>query len=412
MPKVVKALSAIEVSRLISPGVHKVGNVAGLSLTVSNTGARSWLLRATVGTRRREIGLGAYPAVTLASAVEKARAARGQIAAGADPVAEREAAKQRLKAAQDADKTFDWCAAAYMAARPWGKSGKNRQQWENTLAAYASPVLGSMPVGSIETAHILRVLDPIWRAKPETAVRLQGRIELVLAWATLRKYRTGDNPARWKGHLETALTRRKTSDRGHFASLPYAELPGVLKRIKAAPGMGARALEFLILTAARSGEVRGCRWSEFDLTAGVWTVPAERMKAGKEHRVPLCAEALALLRAIPTTDETDVVFWSAQKLKPLSDMTLTAVLKRLELPVTAHGFRSTFRVWCAERTAYPREVCEAALAHAVENRVEAAYQRSDLFSKRAHLMRDWAKFCATPGVPAGNVVPLMAGGAP
>lgn len=413
MPKLVKALSALEVNRITSAGVYAVGNVVGLLLHVSETGARSWLLRTTVGSKRREIGLGAFPETRLAQAIEKSRELKAAIAEGVDPVAEKQAAKQRLKAEQLKMQTFEQCARQFMTARKaeW-RNPKHALQWAATLEQYAYPVMGNLSVADVDTAHVIQVLEPIWIVKTETAVRLRGRIEMILSWAKVQKLRTGENPAAWRGHLDQLLAKpSRVAKKSNFASLEYQKTPAFMTRLRQADGMGARALEFAILCASRSGEVRGARWSEIDLATGVWTIPADRMKAGKPHRVALSADAANLLKVLPQLSDddqnSDLVFWSSRS-GVLSDMTLTAVLKRMDVKVTAHGFRSTFRTWAAERTSFPREVCEAALAHVNGDKVEAAYQRSDLFEKRRELMAQWAKFLANPvAATGGDVIPLQ-----
>lgn len=395
MPKRAKELTAVEVRRLVAPGWHAVGTVPGLGLSVTHADSRSWVLRVTVGTKRREIGLGAYPAVTLADAHAKARVIRAEVEQGIDPLEKRREARSLLIAAQTVGMTFDQCAAAYIKAHRDGwKNAKHTQQWENTLATYASPVIGAMLVRHIETPHILKVLEPIWRDRTETATRLRSRIELVIDWATARGEREGLNPARWRGHLDKLLPKpSKVATTGHHAALPWREISPFMARLRAAEGMGARCLEFAILTACRSGEARGATWSEIDIKARTWTVPAARMKAGREHRVPLSPAALALLDDLPRIVGNDLVF-PAPRGGELSDSTLGAVLKRLEVSVTAHGFRSTFRDWCAESTSYPAHVAEMALAHTIGDKVEAAYRRGDLFEKRQRLMSDWADWCA------------------
>ena len=401
-----KELGPLEVSRLVEPKLHFVGGVAGLALQITPTGARCWVLRVAVGGKRRHMGLGGYPDVTLAGAKEAARAARAQISEGVDPVAERQAKRSALAAAVAATMTFSEAAEKYIAAHEAGwKNAKHADQWNNTLATYAYPVIGKISVGDIETAHIMRVLEPIWTTKTETASRLRGRIESVLDWATVRGFRKGDNPARWRGHIEHLLAARADVQKTvHHAAMDYREVGAFLVDLRQQEGLGARALEFAILNAARSGEVRGATWSEIDLEAAVWTIPAGRMKAEKEHRVPLSAESLALLGALPRMVGTDLVFPNAKN-AVLSDMTLTAVLRRMGVPVTAHGFRSSFRDWAGETTAYPREVIEHALAHQLRDKAEAAYARGSLFDKRRRLMADWAKFCAVSAT-AGKATPI------
>ena len=407
MPRVAKGLSAVEVDRLTDePGLHFVGVIPGLILQVGTTGAASWIFRTTVGSKRRDIGLGGYPAVTLAMAREAARAARKSIKNGVDPVVERQAARSKLIAAQVALMPFSEAAEKYIAAHEAGwKSAKSAAQWNSSLQAYAFPVIGKLSVADIETPHILRVLEPIWTTKNETASRVRGRIESILDWATVQQFRKGENPARWRGHLEHMLAARNAVQTvEHHAALDYKAVGAFIADLRKQEGMGARALEFAILLAARSGEVRGASWSEMDLAAGVWTIPASRMKAKKEHRVPLGAVALDLLAALPRMAGTDLVFPNT-KGTVLSDMTLTAVLKRMKVPVTAHGFRSSFRDWAGETTAYPREVIEHALAHQLKDAAEAAYARGSLFDKRRRLMDDWARFCSEP-MSAASVTPI------
>lgn len=406
MPRKAEELGPLAVSRLVEPGLHFVGGVPGLALQVVPSGARTWILRMLVAGRRRDMGLGGFPAVTLAQAREAAREARAKVRDGIDPIEKSRAARSKLQAELAAALTFDQCAAKFIKAHAPGWSNpKHAQQWTNTLQTYASPVLGSLLVRDVELSHVLAVLEPIWHAKTETASRVRGRMEQVLDWATARGYRHGLNPARWRGHLDKLLPApSKVAKVEHHDALPVGDVGAFMVKLRAAAGMGARALEFAILTAARSGEVRGARWDEIDMTAAVWTVPAERMKAGKEHRVPLSAAALALLERLPRMEGCPLVFPSARG-GMLSDMTLSAVLRRMKLEAVPHGFRSTFRDWAAERTHYPREVAEMALAHAVGDKVEAAYRRGDLFEKRRRLMDDWAAFLARVE-QRGAVVPL------
>jgi integrase len=407
MPKLAKEMTAIEVHRLTRAGFHSVGHISGLSLRVKPSGARSWILRATVGDLRRDIGLGPYPEVTLAQAREKAREARETIRQGSDPVRERQALVSARRAEQAKQVTFEEAAAMCIAKdAPGWRNAKHAQQWRNTLATYAYPVVGSMLVRDVAPAHVLKILEPIWLTKTETARRLRSRIEAVLDFATGRGYRTGDNPAKWKGNLSAQLTApQKIAKTTHHAALSVAEMGAFMGRLRAIEGMGARALEFAILTAARSGEARNATWSEIDLESKVWTVPAGRMKAGREHRVPLSDAVLDLLRALPRLTDTDIVF-PASRGGPLSDMTLTAVLRRMGVNAVPHGFRSTFRDWAAEHTNYPREAAEMALAHAIGDKVEAAYRRGDLFGKRRRMMTDWACYCARPLAGRSEVVAL------
>ncbi len=401
MPKLAKELSALEVKRLKEPGLHAVGTVAGLRLLVKPTGARSWVLRTMIGARRAELGLGGYPTVSLAQAIDYAREARDTIRSGADPAAERRAKRVTV------EWTFKKTAEAYIAAHtPGWKNPKHGQQWGNTLAAYAYPMFGAKHVRDVTKADVLSAIEPMWSTKNETATRVRNRIELVLNYAVQRELRPeGLNPARWRGNLDAALPKPgKVARVEHHAALPIDDMHTFMQRLRKADGMGARALEFAILTAARSGEVRGATWQEIDLQAAVWSIDAERMKTDRPHRVPLSDRTLELLQALPRFEDSDLVF-PGQSGKALSDMTLTATLRRMKVDATAHGFRSSFRDWCAERTAVASEVAEMALAHAVGDATEQAYRRGDLFEKRRQLMDLWAAFIDTP--PAtGNVVKI------
>jgi integrase len=395
MARKANEMGALAVSRLTAPGMHYVGGVAGLALQVLPTGGRTWILRATIAGKRRDMGLGGYPDVTLAGAREAARIARDKIRNGVDPIAERKAAQIALRANPGKEMTFKAAALAYIAAHEAGwRNAKHAQQWKNSLQAHAYPVIGALSVRDVELSHITKILDPIWQTRTETATRLRGRIEQVLDWATVRGYREGLNPARWRGHLDKLLTApSKVAKVKHHQALPWAEMGSFMKRLHEAEGMGARALEFTILTAARSGEVRGATWGEINLEAAEWNVPGERMKARKHHRVPLSAAAVALLKALPRAAGCDLVF-PATRGGQLSDMTLTAVLRRMGVEAVPHGFRSTFRDWASECTNYPRDAAEMALAHTIGDKVEAAYRRGDLFEKRVLMMADWATFLA------------------
>lgn len=396
-------LGALAVSQIRSRGIHFVGGVTGLALNVTKSGSRSWILRYQVGGKRRDKGLGGYPDVTLAAAKEAARAARARLAQGIDPIEDGRALRSKLIASQLFALTFSEAAKRYIDTHEatW-RNIKHVQQWRNTIQTYAEPVIGKMLVRDIGQAEILKVLEPIWRTKTETASRLRGRLESVFDWAAARGYRTDSNPARWKGLLDTLLPAPgKISKTDHHRALPYARLPEFMQSLAGQQGIGARALEFTILTACRSGEVRGARWDEFDLDNAVWTIPARRMKAGKEHRVPLSSAAMTIIKAQKESAFCDYVFPSSHGSKAfesggkqLSDMTLAAVLRRMGVSAVPHGFRSTFRDWCAERTDYPREVAEMALAHSIGNKVEAAYRRGDLFDKRKQLMQAWADYAA------------------
>lgn len=383
-------LAPLQVANLTKPGLYFVGGVAGLALQVTASGARSWILRKMIAGKRRDMGLGSYPTVTLAMARDFARDKIKLIAEGQDPIDERRAARMALAAARLRRKTFAQCVDDFLDSfeAEW-KNPKHRQQWFNTLDTYANPIIGEMDVASIEKADVLAVLEPIWKTKTETASRVRGRIERVLSWATERGFRHGLNPARWKDNLENLLAKpKKISKPGHHAALPYRGIGQFMVDLREQAGMAALALEFTILTAARTTETLLATWAEFDLVEKVWTVPAGRMKAGREHRVPLPDAAVDLLESLPR--ESDLVF-PGMKGKPLSNMAMSAVLKRMGRDgITVHGFRSTFRDWAAEKTAYPSEVVEMALAHAIGDKTEAAYRRGDLFEKRRRLMADWA----------------------
>lgn len=398
MAKKAKELSALAVSRLLQPGHHAVGGVAGLYLYVNATGARSWVLRLVVGDMRRHMGLGGFPDVTLAMAREKARGARDKVEQGIDPISERLQNRSQLKASLDTQKTFEQAASAYIESHgdAW-KNPKHRQQWHSTLETYAFPVMGDILVQHLNQEHVLKVLEPIWKTKTETASRLRGRIETVLDWATVRKYRAGENPARWKGHMDKLLPApRKIQKTEHHKALVPSEVPRFMRDLSQMSGVAARALEFAVLCAARSGEVRGATWSEIDLKTALWVVPGERMKAGKEHRVPLSENAMTLLKKLHKIDGSPFVFPGA-KGQALSDMSLSAVIRRMKVNAVPHGFRSTFRDWAGDQTPHAREVVEMALAHAIENKVEAAYRRGDALEKRRALMADWGTFCFSSG---------------
>jgi len=415
MPKVAAEMSALEVRNLSHPtgkgnALFAVGGVTGLYMQITPSGGRSWILRTTVGKLRRDIGLGGFPTVTLAMARDKAREAREKIERGLDPVAERQAAKAALIAASGRGLTFEKAVDSYLKAKLDAfKNAKHRQQWENTLAQYALPVLGKMMVHDIDVRDVLRVLQPLWQEKTETASRLRGRVESVLSWATVAGHRKGDNPARWAGNLKELLPApSKVAKEGNQPALTLEDAPRWFAALKTREGMGARALEFLALTAARSQEVRGATWDEVDLDKALWIVPAARMKMGREHRVPLTADAVALLKTLPRMKDNPLVFPAARG-GQLSDMTVSAVMRRMsetdlaeggsgfvdrvsKRPAVPHGLRSTFRDWVAERTNFPGEMAEVALAHKISNAVEASYRRGDMIEKRRRMMSEWAEF--------------------
>jgi len=399
MPKIAKELSALEIGRLREPGFHSVGGVPGLAMQVTATGARSWVLRVMVGVRRRDMGLGPFPAVPLALAREKARQARESVATGNDPILEREQARSALLAQQARVITFRTAAEKFVAIKrsEW-KNEKHHKQWAATLVQYAYPVIGDMHVADVEQAHILRILEPIWTTKTETASRVRGRIETVLDWAAARGHRSGINPAQWKGRLDKLLAApRKLQAVAHHPAVPIDDAAAFYAELSQADGIAARALQFAMLTATRSGEVRGAAWSEVDLAKGLWVIPAARMKAKAEHRVPISPASLALLNALPRIEGCDFVFPSSRK-AALSDMSLLAVMRRMGSQYVPHGLRSTFRDWAAERTEFPRDLAEKALAHVLDSKTEAAYRRGDMVERRATMMFAWAQFLKAEAV--------------
>ncbi len=375
-------------------GVH--GDGAGLSLNVTAGGSRSWLFRYMRHGKAHWLGLGSHPDTGLAEARAKAAELRELLRQGVDPLQRKRSERSAEIAAAVKRLTFEEAAAAYIERNRAGwKNAKHAQQWQNTLTTYAFPVLGKLDVGHIETAHVLRVIEPLWTTKTETASRVRGRIESVLDWCKVNRLRDGENPARWTGHLDQVLpARSKVAKQEHFAALPWSEIGAFMARLRTKPGIAARALEFAILTAARSGEVRGARWDEIDHEGKAWTVPSDRMKAGIEHRVPLSPTAMKLLAQVRDSTPTGELIFPGPR-GQLSDAAMTKALRDMGLTVTAHGFRSTFRDWAGESTHHPREVIEHALAHRLADKAEAAYQRGTLFEKRRALMNDWADYCNT-----------------
>ncbi len=400
MAQNIKRLSALAVDRASKPGLYPDGG--GLYLRVGRGGAKSWAFRFMLYGKAREMGFGSLTKVGLADARKKAIDARLLLSNGHDPLTHRQedetrrAAADKLSAARSM--TFDKCAEAYISAHEAGwRNDKHGQQWRNTLATYASPVFGSVPVQEVDIDLLMKVIEPLWSTKTETARRVRGRLEVILDWAKVRGYRSGENPARWRGHLDHLLpARSKVRMVKHHAALPYSEIGAFMKDLRGMEGAGAAALEFLILTVARTGEVIGARCSEIDIKDRIWVVPAARMKSGREHRVPLSSATIAVLKRMPRSKD-DYVFPGQRPGTPLSDMALLMTLGRMNRgDITAHGFRSTFRDWAAERTNFPREVVEMALAHVIEDKTEAAYRRGDLFDKRRRLMDAWAAYCGKP----------------
>ncbi|RYH04435.1 site-specific integrase [Salipiger sp. IMCC34102] len=411
MARRAKELGALQVKRITTAGMHAVGGVDGLYLNVTPSGTKSWILRLTVAGKRHELGLGPYPEVSLADARDEGVRLRQQVRAGENPVNDRAAARAAARIAVPAVMTFSDAFARYMSSMRDKEfnNAKHAAQWRSTLETYAFPIIGSMPVGQVDRTHVLQILEPIWSTKTVTAKRLRGRIENVLAWATVAGHREGDNPAAWKGNLQQLLPApSKIAKTTHHGALALDDAPKWYSSLLKRGGVAPLALQFLALTAARSGEIRGALWREIDLAAGVWTIPADRMKMDREHRVALSPAALALLVELPRQLGTDLVF-PGKSGKQMSDMTLSAVMKRMqkteeeagrrgwldpksERPAVPHGLRSTFRDWVAERTGYPADMAEIALAHRVGSSVEQAYRRGDMLEKRREMMQAWGDF--------------------
>ena len=409
MPKVVQPLTDVAVKNL-GIGLHSVGGVQGLKLQVSSSDARSWILRAKINDKVRDIGLGSYPTISLKAAREHAQKLWEQIKLGLDPLVEKQRLKDAQAAARRSRKTFQECAIDYIAQVVEKEVGsKSVQQWTNTLDTYVIPVIGQLAVSEISRVHIIQALEPIWESKHETASRVRARIERILDYAKVHGYRDGDNPATYKGNLESALPSFKRRAQEHHPALPYAETAEFIASLKRQGGIASKALYFAILTAARSGEVRGADWAEIDSNNKTWTIPATRMKAGKEHVIPLADEAIDLLKQLGP--QPNGLVFKSQRGKALSDAALAKVIKDMHerkvkidglgwvdpdannRVATPHGFRSTFRVWAADNTNFPAEIVEHALAHKLKDRVEAAYQRKSALPKRVALMNHWSEFC-------------------
>ena len=424
MPKIAKSLGPLEVSRLSKEGFYSVGGCRGLHLRITG-GSKAWVLRITIGDRRRDLGLGPYPETGLADARRKAQELRDKVAAGIDPVAERKASQSALKASQARQVTFKQVAGQYLEAKASEKTARHTQVWRSSFEMYVYPVIGDVLVQDVDLPQVVKVLEPIWNTLNDTATKLRGRVEAVLSMATVRGYRTGPNPADWKGNLDQCLPMpSKVAKVTKQPALPFRQIHDFLTDLHEIEGMGALALEFAILCASRSGEVRGAKWSEIDFQTATWTIPAERMKAKREHRVPLSDAVIKLLENLP---KDNPLMFPALRGGMLSDMTISAVCRRINerrergklapwtdeksgLWIVPHGFRSTFRDWCSEQTAYPREVAEMALAHTIGNQVEASYRRGDLFEKRRKLMNDWSRYCDTPPLADAKVIPLRGEG--
>ncbi len=389
-------LTAITVRNLTTPGLY--GDGLGLYLQISKWGTKSWIYRFMVNGRQHKLGLGPVHTVSLSEAREAALEARSKARKGIDPIAERKVALGRLRAETAKLVTFADCAERYIdSARPGWRNPKSEGQWRSSLATYAYPIIGDLPVASVDTGLISKVLEPHWATRTETMSRLRGRIEAVLDWAKVRGYRRGENPAAWKGNIKSLLPApAKVKRVEHHAALPYAEMPTFMSDLRAKDGVAARALEFLVLTAGRLGEISGATWSEIDMAGKVWSIPGERMKSGRAHIVPLSPRALTILEAMPRTGER--IFSAGY------DMAVRRCLMSLRQDVTIHGFRSTFRDWCGDVAHAPREVAEACLAHSIGNAVEQAYRRSDALERRRSLMCAWASYCERKPAAEGDKV--------
>jgi integrase len=407
--RAIHRLSAVKVASLKEPGYYADGG--SLYLRVAAGGSKGWIFRFTIAGRTRDAGLGAFPTVSLIRAREQAAEYRRLVAAGADPIEARKNNRQAALAASAKALTFEQCAKAFIASHETGwRSSVHRQQWRKSLAAHVYPIIGALRVAAIDTALVLKVLEPLWTKKPETASRVRARIERVLSWAKVRGYREGENPAAWRGHSDQLLPpKRKVRQVAHHAAMPYREIGTLMAKLRFEASLSARAFEFLILTATRTGEALGARWDEIDLEQRMWTIPASRMKAAREHRVPLSARAIAILNEMATVRHNEFVFPSAKQGRPLTRNVLLRLLQRVSdvgFVPTPHGFRSSFRDWTAEATNFPREAAELALAHAVGDAVERAYRRGDLFEKRRKLMEAWA-MCCERNSSSAKIIPLQ-----
>ena len=407
MAQILKRLSPRKVATEIKRGFHADGG--GLYLQVSKFDTKSWVFRFNIKKRSREMGLGPLRTISLAEARDEALKCRKLLREGIDPIEQRKFIRGQAQAEAVKVMAFRACTEQYISSQSAGwKSVKHASQWIRSIEIYVYPVFGDLPVQAVDTGLVMKVIEPIWSTKTETAGRVRGRIENILDWARVRKYREGENPARWKGHLDTLLpARSKVKKVKHHPALPYDEISGFMETLRNQEGVSARGLEFLILTAARTGETIGAKWDEVNFDKAVWVISADRMKAGKEHRVPLSSAALKVLSGLKEAAQNDFIFPGMRRNTSLSNMAFLQLLKRMDRnDITAHGFRSSFRDWAAERTAYPHEVAEMALAHAVGNKVEAAYRRGDMFDKRRKIMDDWAGFCTSKVGVDGNVVAI------
>ena len=407
MARSINKLADRTVKAKTKQGLYSDGN--GLYLQITKAGVKSWLFRFMLSGKAREMGLGPVHEITLAQARIDAQACKTMLREGIDPIEERKKRLGAVKVNNQSKPTFKDCAERYIRAHAasW-KNAKHIQQWKNSLKNYAYPVVGTMAVDGIERGHVMQIVEPIWLTKTETAKRVRGRIETVLDWANVQGFRKGENPARWRGHLDMLLPKPSAVKKEtHFAALPYQDINSFMDELRAREAQSALALRLIILTAVRSGEMRGAVWSEFDLEKATWTIPKERMKADKEHVIPLSAEAVEIIKTLPRMAGRDHLFTGVKSGRPLSDMVFSQLMKRMERTgITTHGFRSTFRDWAAELTGFSREVIEHALAHQLKDKAEAAYFRSNLLDKRRELMNKWADYTKQPAIESGHVIKL------
>jgi len=403
-----KTLTALAVSKLKQPGPYFVGGdgADGLFLNIKDSGARSWLLRVMVQGKRQHLGLGGYPVVSLEEAREEARRIRKFIRGGGDPLADKQKLRDAVRVGLAKRVTWDEAVEQFLDGKlKEFRNPKHQAQWRSTLKEYTSPLLGALPIDQIDNGHAVKVLQPIWSTKTVTATRVRQRAGKVIDWATVSGLRSGANPFQWTGNLEHVLPRpSKLRKVEHHAALPWQDIGGFMAKLRERGGLGARALELAILTAARTGEVRGATWGEIDFAKKLWTIPAARMKAQKIHCVPLADAAVRLLKALPRSKRSEYVF-SGEDGEPLSDMTLLKVLRDMKLDVTTHGFRSCFKDWARSSTAYADEVSELALAHVNSDETRAAYARDELLPLRTKLMTEWSRYCATLRKKA-EIVPI------
>lgn len=402
-------LKPLAISKIERPGLHFVGHVSGLALKVTKSGSRSWILRISIAGKRRDIGLGPFPATPFQVAKEEALNKHYEVRNGKNPIDERKKAQVALKVEEASFITFREAAEQYISKHKHGwKNETHAKQWPSSLEKHAYPIIGNLNTKDIALDHILKIIEPIWITRTETASRVRSRIEAILDWAKVRGARTGENPARWKGNLDTILPARgKVKKVKHHKAMDYDDIALFVPELAKREGNSIRALELCIYTACRSGEARKAVWSEFDLEKGIWTIPADRMKGGKEHRVPLHPKVIRILKKQPRLNTTDLIFPSKNG-TPLSSMALLQILRRMEKDCTVHGFRSTFRDWAGETTAFPREVIEHALAHKLKDKTEAAYARGDLFLKRQQVMNAWTEFLSNPQPKPDleNIIPI------